>query len=119
MCRIAVEDGIRVIVATPHMLNGMFPVERGAVLEGVQRISGALREATIPLQILPGADVHLDHSLLSRLDRGDLVTVADLGRHLLLELPQDIVPEGTREVLFQVQLKGITPIIAVLYKGDR
>ncbi len=111
MCRIAVEDGIRVIVATPHMLNGMFPVERGAVLEGVQRISGALREASIPLQILPGADVHLDHSLLSRLDRGDLVTVADLGRHLLLELPQDIVPEGTREVLFQVQLKGITPII--------
>ncbi len=26
MCRIAAEDGIRTIVATPHMLNGMFPV---------------------------------------------------------------------------------------------
>lgn len=111
MCRIAVEDGIRIVVATPHMLNGMFPVERGDVLEGVQRISGALREASISLQILPGADVHMHSSVLSCLDRGDLVTVGDLGRHLLLELPQDIVPEGTREVLFQVQLKGVTPII--------
>ncbi len=111
MCRIAVEDGIRIVVATPHMLNGMFSVEREDVLGGVQRISSALGEASVPLEILPGADVHLDRSLLGRLDRGDLVTVADLGRHLLLEFPQDIVPEGAREVLFQVQLKGITPII--------
>jgi protein-tyrosine phosphatase len=34
-----------------------------------------------------------------------------VGRHLLVELPQDIVPEGTGEILFQVQLKGVTPII--------
>jgi len=111
MCRIAVEDGIRTIVATPHMLNGMFPVDREDVLEGVRGISRALCEASIPLQILPGADVHLDQSVPSCLDRGELVTVADLGRHLLLELPQDIVPEGTGELLFQVQLKGVTPII--------
>jgi protein-tyrosine phosphatase len=111
MCRMAVEDGIQTVVATPHMLNGMFPVERRDVLEGVRAFSGALQEASIPLRILPGADVHLDRSVPGCLERGELVTVADLGRHLLLELPQDIVPEGTRELLFQVQLKGVTPII--------
>ena len=111
MCRLAVEDGIRTIVATPHMLNGMFPVEREDVLQGVAGMSRALSEASIPLQILPGADVHLDRSVVGCLERGELITVADLGRHLLLELPQDIVPEGTGELLFQVQLKGVTPII--------
>ncbi len=111
MCRIAVEDGIHTIVATPHMLNGMFPVGRKDVLEGVQDLSKALGAASIPLQVLPGADVHLDRSVPGSLDRGELVTIADLGRHLLLELPQDIVPEGTGELLFQIQLKGITPII--------
>lgn len=111
MCRIAVEDGIRTIVATPHMLSGMFPVDREDVLEGVGGMSRALREASIPLQILPGADVHLDRSVPGCLDRGELITVADLGRHLLLEFPQDIVPEGTGELLFQVQLQGVTPII--------
>jgi protein-tyrosine phosphatase len=45
------------------------------------------------------------------MDQGKLVTLADLGRHLLLELPQDIFPEGLGELLFQVQLKGVTPII--------
>jgi protein-tyrosine phosphatase len=111
MCRIAVEDGIQAIVATPHMLNGMFLVDRGDVLQGVGAMSRALSEASIPLQILPGADVHLDQSVPGCLERGELITVADRGRHLLLEFPQDIVPEGTGELLFQVQLKGITPII--------
>jgi len=111
MCRIAVEDGIRTIVATPHMLNGMFPVDRKAILQGMEEFSGLLYRESIPLRILPGADVHLDPSVPDLLDRGALVTVADLGRHLLLELPQDIVPEGTADLLFQVQLKGVTPII--------
>lgn len=111
MCRIAVEDGIRTVVATPHMLNGMFRVERRDVLAGVEALSVALRDASIPLRILPGADVHLDQSVPGCMDRGEIVTVADLGRHLLLELPQDIVPEGTGELLFQIQLRGATPII--------
>jgi protein-tyrosine phosphatase len=111
MCRIAAADGIRVVVATPHMLNGMFRVERRDVLDGVRCLSEVLRGASIPLQILPGADVHLDKSVPGFLDRGELVTLADIGRHLLLELPQDIVPEGTAELLFQVQLRGVTPII--------
>ena len=111
MCRIAAQDGIRTIVATPHMLNGMFPVYREDVIEGVGGMSRALAEASIPLQILPGADVHLDRSVPGCLERGELITVADLGRHLLLELPRDIVPEGTGELLFQVQLQGVTPII--------
>jgi protein-tyrosine phosphatase len=111
MCRIAVADGIRTIVATPHMLNGMFQVDRQAVLESVQEICRALRQESIPLQVLPGADVHLDQSVPACLEQGELVTLADLGRHLLLELPQDTVPEGVGELLFQIQLKGVTPII--------
>ena len=111
MCRIAVDDGIQTIVATPHMLNGMFSVDRQAILEGVQELSQVLRQESIPLRLLPGADVHLDPSMPSYLEQGKLVTLADLGRHLLLELPQDIVPKGLGELLFQVQLKGVTPII--------
>lgn len=111
MCRIAFEDGIRTIVATPHMLNGMFPVEREAIFEAFLRLFETLTQKSIPIRILPGADVHLDQAVPGCLERGELVTVANLGRHLLLELPQDIVPEGLEELLFQVQLKGVTPII--------
>ena len=111
MCRMAVDDGIQTIVATPHMLDSMFPVDRQAILEGVQELSQILREESIPLQLLPGADVHLDQAMPSYLAQGKLVTLADLRRHLLVELPRDIIPEGLGELLFQVQLKGVTPII--------
>ncbi len=111
MCRIASSDGIRTIVATPHMLNGMFAVDTGAVHRGVADLREALKGEGIPIEILPGADVHLDLSLPERAAEGEVVTVAGRGRHLLLELPQDIVPREVGEVIFRLQLKGITPII--------
>ena len=39
------------------------------------------------------------------------MTVADGGRYILLELPQDVLPGGLADLLFSVQLLGVTPII--------
>ena len=111
MCRIAVEDGITTIVATPHMLNGMFNITPQLVYDHVTEISEALEEASIPLTILPGADIHVDSTLPECLTRGDVLTLADRHRHILVELPQDIVPRELGDLLFQVQLKGVVPII--------
>jgi len=111
MCDIAVEDGISTIVATPHMLNGMFNITPQLVFDHVAEMSEALDKASIPLTILPGADVHVDSGLPDYLTRGDVLTLADQHRHILLELPQDIVPRELGGLLFQVQLKGVIPII--------
>ncbi len=111
MCRIAVDDGIHTIVATPHMLNGVFAITPDLVYKSIQEISEILERESIPLRILPGADIHVDNSLVDYLDKGELITVADRGRHLLLELPQDTVPREVKDLLFQLQLKNITPII--------
>jgi len=111
MCHIAVEDGISTIVATPHMLNGMFNVTPQVVFDHVAEMAEALEKASIPLSILPGADVHVDSSLPDYLTRGEVLTLADQRRHILLELPQDIVPRELGDLLFQVQLKGVIPII--------
>ena len=111
MCRIAVDDGIRTIVATPHMLNGVYAIPPALVHKSIEEISRILEKESIPLRVLPGADIHVDNSLIECLDNGELLTVADRGRHLLLEFPQDTVPREVKDLLFQLQLKGLTPII--------
>lgn len=111
MCLIAVDDGIRTIVATPHMLDGMFAVTPAAVHKAIGALKESLEQERIPLEILPGADVHVDRDLPGYLGRKEIITVADKGRHLMVEFPQDVFPQEMGELLFQVQLKGVTPII--------
>ena len=111
MCRIAVDDGIHTIVATPHMLNGMFDVSCAAVRQGVQALTEVLGKEGIPLRLLPGADVHVDKDLPRHLAERKVLTLADMGKHLMVELPQDVLPMELAHLLFQIQLKGVTPII--------
>jgi len=42
MCRIAWGDGIRTVVATPHMLNGVYRNSRKAILSGVKELNACL-----------------------------------------------------------------------------
>jgi len=112
MCRIAVDDGVGAIVATPHMFNGMFEVPPDAVHRGVDELSLALAATGIPLRILPGADVHVRTDLPELVARGQVVTVGAKGRHLMIEFPQDVFPGELKDLLFRVQLKGITPLIS-------
>lgn len=112
MCRIAVDDGIRTVVATPHMFDGIHDVRPEAVRDKVREISVLLQEQEIPLRILPGADVHVNKDLPGILDRDEVLTLADKGKHLMVEFPQDVFPRELQEMLFRVQLKGITPLIS-------
>jgi len=112
MCRLAADDGIRTIVATPHVMRGSFDVTREQIREGVERLSAALSEKGIPVDILPGADVHADADLLTSGGVADLMTVADGGRYLMVELSAQHVPSGVARLLFALQIRGITPILS-------
>lgn len=83
-------DGFTTVVATPHQLG---PYDRqnpaSRVRELVRQVSDEAAERGIPVDLLPGADVRIDERVLSLLDAGEVLTVADRGRHLLLELPHE------------------------------
>jgi protein-tyrosine phosphatase len=124
MCVVAYRDGIRTIVATPHTLNGSYDNERSTILAKVQELNAAIKKelsfvgnkfphgGTPALRILPGADVHLCEETLGQLDGGKVTTIADRGKHLLLEFPSYGIPYGAEDVLFQLRTRGIIPIIS-------
>ena len=47
MCRIGYRDGIRTIVATPHMLNGVYQTNRVAILSRTRELNTALSQSGI------------------------------------------------------------------------
>jgi len=112
LARAAVEDSIHVVVASPHMLDGVYNTSRAEVFAGVAELNDTLKEHGIRVSVLVGADVHAETELPRLLREGELITIADLGKHLMLELPSDVVPRDLDQLLFSLQLQGVQPIVS-------
>ena len=112
MAQVASDDGIHTIVATPHVLQGVFDNDKNKILSAVRALNQTLQEQNIAVYILPGAEYYLEADLPLKLSQGELLTINDNGRYLLVELPSAFIPEYTAQVLYEIQLQGVTPIIA-------
>ncbi|QDT68472.1 Tyrosine-protein phosphatase YwqE [Planctomycetes bacterium MalM25] len=90
MARMSVEQGVDTITVTPHQL-GAFAANRGDDIRArVSALQQELKLHDIPLTILPGADVRIEDHMLAGLLSGDVVTLGDHGKHVLLELPHEL-----------------------------
>jgi protein-tyrosine phosphatase len=90
MARMAVADGISVIVATPHQLGSFSHNDAPTIRVAVEQLQARLESERIPLRVLPGADVRIEADLVARLGRGEVLTLADNGHYVLLELPHEM-----------------------------
>jgi protein-tyrosine phosphatase len=111
--RLARRDGVDTVVATPHMKPGVYDNRRETILERIALVREAQRgDEGQGVTLLPGAEVYYTADLPARARTGQLMTLADGGRYLLLELPYQQVPMGVEEMIFQLRLLGITPVMA-------
>lgn len=112
--RAARRDGITTVVATPHMKPGVYDNTRAIILERVALVREAQKgdpEAE-GVTLLPGAEVYFTADLPQRARAGTLMSVADRGKYLLLELPYQQIPMQVDETIFQLRLAGLTSIMA-------
>jgi protein-tyrosine phosphatase len=111
MAKVAVADGISTIVATPHQLGG-FSENRGAEIRAQSdRLQTMMNERRIPLTVLPGADVRIEPGMIEKIRAGEVLTLADRGRHVLLELPHDVYFPLDR-LLADLKRAGLTGILS-------
>jgi len=111
MAEIAVSDGIKTVVATPH--SGRLPADSPAaeVGRGVERLRKELADHHIELGIVPGSENHLTADLAKRAEEGRALTLGT-SNYLLVELPYQGYAPYTEQVLFELQAIGLVPIIA-------
>ena len=112
MAAIAAQCGITCLVATPHFIEGSFEPSPGAILEKVQRLNAFAREQGLNITILPGMEVALNPRIPQWLEGKRLLTLGGTSRCLLLEMPVMEIPPYTDALLFQLQIKGIIPVLA-------
>lgn len=112
LCRALVEDGIDTVVATPHQLGRFDGRNHAAHVRGaVNQLTKQLLEAGIPLTVLPGADVRVDERIPRLLQDDTVLTLADQGKHLLLELPHEAFID-IEWLLRQLADRGLSVIIS-------
>jgi len=111
MARIAVADGITTIIATPHQLGNFGSNGGDQIRRRCKEFQQVLNEQDIPLHVLPGADVRIEPDLVRRTLTGDVLTLGDRGRHVLLELPHELYLPLDR-LLGELAAAGLTGILS-------
>lgn len=111
MARLAVKDGIRLLAATPHHNNGRFSNESYNVTQAIDSLNQELSRQCIPLKVLPGQEIRINDLFWGEWEAGNLLTLND-SCYMLIELPNQHVPRDIGDVIHEMKLKGIVPIIA-------
>lgn len=111
MAKLAVQEGITSIIATPHHKNGNYENTKRVILQKVEELNTILEMGEIPLQILPGQETRIHEELLEDYENDEILTLNSIGKHLFVELPSAYVPRYTEQLLYDIQLNGLTPII--------
>jgi protein-tyrosine phosphatase len=109
MAGTAVSDGIRQIVCTPHMFNGISNnPEPAEVIERVARLQDAV--AHTGLRVYPGNEVHITHDIAQQA-KSNRVTRLNNKNYMLVEFPSVTIPVGSEELFEALIGEGVHPIL--------
>lgn len=107
MLQIAKNSGTKAIFATPHYYRGRFETSYNDVLLYTDELNKRIED----LKILPGQEVYIDNYTLQAYDSGTIGTLNNT-KYMLLELPFDYLRGNETDIIYELRIKGIVPIIA-------
>ncbi|MEJ6950193.1 tyrosine-protein phosphatase [Natronospora cellulosivora (SeqCode)] len=116
MLRIAQEQGVTQMVATPHYLKDS-KSNRGAFIkpleikEEISKLQKVANKEKINIKILPGSEVYYHDQLGKDINDG-LITMINGSKYFLLELPNGKIPMYLINVLYDCYHLNVKPILA-------
>ncbi len=110
MVRLAIDDGIHEIVATPRQLGVYRHVCATEISRRGDDLRNQLQKMGVDLTIHVGSVARVEPSVVSKVDDGEVLTVANQRRHLLLDLPNDLYLPFSSTIQ-QCRELGIQPIL--------
>lgn len=110
MARMAIADGVTTVACTSHILPGLYPNTAAKLLAATDNLRAALRRSGIALDIVCGADAHMDVQFTQKLARHEIPTIAD-SRYVLVEPPHHVAPIRMEQFFFEILLAGYVPIL--------
>ena len=111
MLRNAERDGTKEIVATPHYLLEYGDSTIEEVKRLVEEINSIVNKERINIKIYSGQEVYFTENILKDYLDGNIGTLND-SRYMLIEFNMNRFEENIFDIIYELQVRGITPIIA-------
>lgn len=111
MLQMAYEEGIRMIVATPHHRRGYAYASVGVLREAYEKTCAEAAEISPQIKVCLGSELHKSHALIEELSCGTALSMAGTSYVLVEFLPTDSYGE-IRTALQRLQMAGWRPVIA-------
>lgn len=112
MLKIAEKGGTKKLVVTPHFMRGRFDYEYNEVTEEVEKLRRLAKDNNVEIEIYQGQEIYYSDKIVEYYNRGSIGTINGT-RYMLIELPMvEFNLDQVVDNLYELQLKGITPIIA-------
>ena len=112
LCRALVVDSVATVIATPHQLGRYNDCNQAVhIRQKVSQLNEQLKHTGLPLTVVPGADVRVDERICWLLENDKILTLADGGKYILLELPHQIFID-IEPLLVELGSLGVRAIIS-------
>ena len=110
MARMAAEDGITHVVATPHA-NHRYPFDRERNEEMIAELRATLAREGVAMTLGTGCDFHLSYdNIRDARQNPHRYTINGLN-YLLIELPDHAIPPQLDESFYELRVAGMTLIL--------
>lgn len=111
MAKLAVNEGITHVLATPHHKNRNWNNEKEKVIHLVNELQNELNELGLPLTIFPGQEVRIYGEIIQDIEEDNILFTDEQNQYLLIEFPTQNIPTYTERLFYDLESNGITPII--------
>lgn len=119
MLRIAEEDGIKAIVATPHVFSNLSRFENfNSLKDSFLKLKELSSQNNLKISIFFGAENYFDSCLKEKLISFPEILTINESAYFLLEFPSNLIFPGTREFIFNIINDGFIPIICHPERND-
>jgi len=111
MAELARAQGIKWIFATPHYIEGIGYKSYSHNQKVLDTLNSQIQSKGIDVKVYLGNEVYITPDILQLLEKGEITTLNG-SKYILIEFPMLDIPLFVESLIYNLRLKGITPIIA-------
>jgi len=109
----AIDNDVKSIIITPHFNCENSPIKKNELLKKINELKGKVREKKLDIDIYPGTEVRLSRRIPEFAnDKKYITTLAGSSKYMLIELPFSHEPYKLSEILFEIKLLKIIPVLS-------
>ncbi len=112
LLRMAAESGTTDIIATPHVIDVSTTLTWDAIQRYVENLQKEADKEGININIYPGAETELNWDLLELIKEDHSRFCLAGSRYLLMEMPSLMLPPHLEEIVYELQVMDIVPVLA-------